>query len=110
MRVEYRNLHIGNNKTVRQDEIIGIFDMDTATVAPATKRFLTGMQKAGRIRDASGELPKSFLLAGRSRSAFGETEPADVYFSQLSPSTLSQRSGERIPGNRQTQRNRKDRA
>ncbi|MBO4229997.1 MAG: DUF370 domain-containing protein [Clostridia bacterium] len=109
MRVEKSHLHIGNNRTVRQDEIVGIFDMDTATVASSTKRFLIGMQKKGRILDVSGELPKSFLLAGPPCSAFGRIEPAFVYFSQLSPPTLMQRSGERISFENNSQRNRKDR-
>ena len=32
-------LHIGNGKSVKREDIIGIFDLDTATVSKITKNF-----------------------------------------------------------------------
>ena len=42
--------------------MVGIFDMDTATVCVATRRFLSSKEKEGRVTSADGELPKAFLL------------------------------------------------
>lgn len=55
-------LNTGSGKYLRSSRILGIFDMDTATVCVATRRFLSKMQKEGCVRDADGEIPKSFLL------------------------------------------------
>ena len=56
-------LHIGNGVSVRQKDIIGIFDLDTATVSAETKRFLRNAEKKGFLEDeANGEIPRSFLL------------------------------------------------
>ena len=33
-------VHAGNSRIIRTKSIIGIFDMDTATMAPATREFL----------------------------------------------------------------------
>ena len=38
-------LHAGNNKTIRETDIIGIFDADTATVDDTTKDFLRRAEK-----------------------------------------------------------------
>ena len=33
-------LHIGNGVSVKEKDIIGIFDLDTSTVSKTTKKFL----------------------------------------------------------------------
>ncbi|MBR6558173.1 MAG: hypothetical protein IKT70_04090 [Clostridia bacterium] len=55
-------LHIGNNRTVRERDVIGIFDMDTATVSSETRKFLRNMEKKGKTENVKEEIPKSFLL------------------------------------------------
>ena len=55
-------LHVGNNKTIRKKSVIGIFDMDNVTVSAVTRRYLTQMQKEGRVESAVEEIPKSFVL------------------------------------------------
>ena len=60
-------LHIGNNKNLRQRDVVGIFDSDTATVSPITKEFLRQKQRENKLFSASGELPKSFVLLGKRR-------------------------------------------
>ena len=55
-------LHLGNGKYVKRSSVLGIFDMDTATVCVATRRFLSRKEKEGEVVSADGELPKSFLL------------------------------------------------
>ena len=55
-------LHIGNSKNIRQKNIIGIFDADTATVSGVTRRFLKEREKRGEVTSAGSEVPKSFVL------------------------------------------------
>ena len=45
-------LHIGNKKSVRRREVIGIFDLDTATVTDTGKSFLTHAERAGKTEYA----------------------------------------------------------
>ena len=100
-------VHIGSSRNIPVSGILGIFDMDTATVAPQTKRFLSRAQRDGHIVNVSDELPKSFIVAQAPQRAFGDIsilgrKKADVpsfvrssetvYFCQLAPQTLAQRS------------------
>ena len=54
-------LYLGEGKYKRLSSLIGIFDMDSATVCVATRRFLAEKEKEGNV-ESDGELPKSFLL------------------------------------------------
>ena len=54
-------LYLGDGKYKRLSSVIGIFDMDSATVCVATRRFLSVHERDGRV-ESDGELPKSFLL------------------------------------------------
>ena len=58
-------LHIGNKKSVRQQEVIGIFDLDTATVTKSTKEFINKMEKEGEVEYDDTDLPRSFVLTSR---------------------------------------------
>ena len=55
-------LHIGNNMTIREKDIIGVFDADTATVSQTTKKFLTAAQKKGKLITVSEDIPKSMIV------------------------------------------------
>ena len=79
-------LHIGNNKNIRERDIIGIFDADTATVASITRRFLSAAEKKGLVEFSTEEIPKSFVLY-KKRGGYA------VCFSQLSTASLLDRSG-----------------
>ncbi len=96
-------LHAGNNKNLRTKNIIGIFDADTATVSPVTKKYLSLAQAAGRVEFASVELPKSFVLYRKDQPAskrrFAQKKKAQkgktklcVCFSQLSTASLAGRA------------------
>ena len=75
-------LHVGNRKNIRERDIIGIFDTDSATVSPVTRHYLAAKEKKGLIEAAIEEIPKSFVLY---RTADGKKR---ICFSQLSPSAL----------------------
>ena len=53
---------VGGGEVIRTKEIIGIFDMDTATVARTSKKFLTEKEREGKLVNYCRDLPKSFLL------------------------------------------------
>ena len=55
-------LHIGNKKSVRVDSIIGIFDLDTATVSSISKNFINRKQRDGLVEYDDNDLPRSFVL------------------------------------------------
>ncbi|MCL2518505.1 MAG: DUF370 domain-containing protein [Oscillospiraceae bacterium] len=77
-------LHIGNNRLVKNSEILGIFDLDSATVSAVTRKYLGRADKEGRVVNIGGEIPKSFVLT--------ETK---IYMTYISGGTLLKRS-ERI--------------
>lgn len=76
-------IHVGNGRLRRAEEIIGVFDMDTATVADDTREFLARSQREGRVIATTYELPRSFIL----------TCDDMVTISQLSPNALGGRIG-----------------
>ena len=76
-------LHIGNQKNIRERDIIGLFDADRTTTSWITRKYLSEAQKKELVRAASEEIPKSFVLY-RDRKD-GQYK---VYFSQLSTSAL----------------------
>lgn len=74
-------LHVGNNINIKTKNIIGVFDMDTATVSPITKDFLKKNDKNGNTLLVAEDLPKSFTL----------TDDGKIYMSQISASSLKGR-------------------
>lgn len=78
-------LHLGQSVVVPFRDVIGVFDMDNTTSSHLTRKFLELSEKAGRVVDVSGDLPKSFVLCNEGRKV-----PV-VYLSQLSPATLLKR-------------------
>ena len=79
-------LHLGQSTVIRQDEIIGIFDLDNTTVSKATRDYLTKMEKKGRVFNVSTELPKSFVVCQN------EKNEIIIYITQISTSTLIKRA------------------
>ncbi len=81
-------LHIGNNRVIRTGSIVGIFEMDNATVSMITRKFLNDMQRDYLVEAASYEIPKSFIL-------YEEHGECKVCFSPLSVSALKGRIAEK---------------
>ena len=79
-------LHAGNNKNIRERNIIGIFDIESSTVSEITKKYLADAEKRGETESAAiDELPKSFVVY------FDKNQEYKVCFSQLSTSALDGR-------------------
>ena len=83
-------LHLGQDVVVRQQDIVGIFDMDNTTVSPRTRQFLKKAEKNKRVTYVSMELPKSFVVCCPKKK--NERDQESVYVSQISPSTLRKRA------------------
>ena len=79
-------LHVGHNKSLRSDEIVGIFDMDTSTVSKVSRDFLAKAQKNGEVINVTDEIPKSYILTCKKK----ERKPR-VIISQLAVQTLNER-------------------
>ncbi len=75
-------LHVGNHKNIREREIVGIFDADSATVSTVTRKYLAAADKQGRVEAANEELPKSFILYKRANGEYR------ICFSQISSAAL----------------------
>ena len=77
-------LHIGNKNSVKRKDIIGIFDLDTATVSKITKDFISKCQKKGAVEYLDSDLPRAFIL-------LDENGATKVRLSRISTSGLKQR-------------------
>ena len=55
-------LHIGKGKSVRERDILGIFDLDNSTVTATGRAFLSRATKEKRVSYADDDIPRSFLL------------------------------------------------
>ena len=76
-------LSIGNDLSVRDSSIIGIFDMDNTTTDKRTREFLSAAEKDGAVIPCD-DLPKSFVLTA-------EYGLQKVHLTALSSSTLEKR-------------------
>ena len=80
-------LHLGQDTVIRKKDIIGIFDLDTSTVAKNTRSYLSRAEKEKKVVAVSYELPRSFTLCADEN---GGNEK--IYISQLSSLTLEKRA------------------
>ena len=76
-------LHIGDDKIVFTDDVIGIFDMDTATVTETGKNYLRRAEKEGILETTGESLPKTFIVCA------GKKEK--IYVTPISTLTLLKR-------------------
>lgn len=77
-------LHLGQDTVVRFRDIVGIFDIENASISKFTKEFLRTSEQGLQVVNVSYELPKSFIVCQN-----GET--TTVFISQISPATLKKR-------------------
>lgn len=76
-------LPIGNDMAVREQSIIGIFDMDNTSTSKRTRAFLARAEQEGKVVPCD-DLPKAYVLAVE----YGMDR---VYLTSLSASTLEKR-------------------
>lgn len=80
-------IHLGQETVVSKKDIIGIFDMDNATVSRHTRKYLNMAEKKGEVVNITYELPKSFIVCAKPKSRHKK-----IYISQISSVTLLKRS------------------
>ena len=84
-------LHIGNGDSIKEQEILGIFDLDTATISKHTKKYISELQKNGRVEYTDFDLPRSFLV-------YGKKGDIRVKLSRISSLGLNQRIDNQLKG------------
>ena len=77
-------LHIGNGESIKTEEIIGIFDLDTATVSKITKKYISSKEKEGKVEYTDFDLPRAFIICDKDKKE-------KVKLSRISSSGLVQR-------------------
>ena len=82
-------LHIGNGVSVRDKDVIGVFDLDTATVSKITRKFVNEKQKNGRVEYTDTDLPRSFVV-------IGDKKDSEIKLSRISTVGLKQRAENEI--------------
>ena len=80
-------LHIGNGVSVKEKNIIGIFDLENTSISKRTRDFLNKAEKEGRVITITYDLPRTFVIAGKN------FKDAKIYISQISSQTLLKRTG-----------------
>lgn len=78
-------LHLGKGKLVREEEIIGIFDLDITSQSHLTRKALAMAEKEGQVINAAEDLPKSFVLCC-------DGEKSSLILSQMATATLLKRA------------------
>ena len=86
-------LHIGNGVSIRDKDIIGVFDLDTATVSKITKKYISDNEKDGRVEYTDFDLPRSFVV-------FEDNKKGNykIRLSRISTVGLKQRTDGEIKG------------
>ena len=55
-------LYLGNDAVAASGDIIGIFDLDNASWSFHTRRYLSASEKAGALKNAAEDIPRSFVV------------------------------------------------
>ena len=79
-------LHIGSEKIVVCDEILGIFDLDNTTVSKITRESLKKSEKNGSVVTLGYDLPKSYVICCPKKGK------AVTYISPITTATLTKRT------------------
>ncbi len=82
-------LHVGKGKTLKKENIIGIFDLDTATISHISKNFINKKEKEGLVEYDDTDLPRSFVV-------YKKGEEEKIILSRISTLGLRERAEELI--------------
>ena len=81
-------LHLGNDTVIKQEDVIGIFDLENSSISRHTRNFLRKAEQKKKVFTVSYELPKSFIVCNKKKS-----KNEKIYISQISTTTLLKRIG-----------------
>lgn len=83
-------LWLNDEYYLQKDDIVGIFDLDTATVEPTTRKALKRFEGEGRLTVATEDIPVSFVLV-----ADKEKKEQRIFFTRNAPRVLRRRAERR---------------
>lgn len=78
-------IHLGEQISVHDTSVIGIFDIENTTIGQDTRALLHRLESEHRVVSVSEEMPKSFVLCENEN---GE----NAYVSPISAATLRKRA------------------
>lgn len=79
-------VHIGGEKTLCSEDMIGIFDMERTTVSSDTREYLGEAAKKGYEVGCTDDFPRSFVVTFKT-SILDEK----VYITRISTDTIKKR-------------------
>ena len=75
---------IGGDMAVREETIVGVFDLDNTSWSKHTRKYLRQAENEGKIIPVGDELPKSFIVTR-------EMGMERVYLIQFNAATMEKR-------------------
>ena len=60
-------LTLGKNTVVREENIVGIFDLDSSSQSHITRDYLSAAEKRGTVINAAEDIPNSFLIVSEKK-------------------------------------------
>jgi len=80
-------LYLGGGRSIDAAELIGIFDMDSATIGQPTRAFLAAAQREGRISEAldPGDIPRAFTVTADGAVTLTETSAGQLSYRLKNP-------------------------
>ncbi len=82
-------LHLGEKTIVALRDVVGVFDLETATISKNTREYLKTAEQNADVVNVTLEMPKTFVVCRDSTRKSGRV----VYISQISAATLLKRAG-----------------
>ena len=76
-------INIGNDMMLRQQSVLGIFDLDNTSTSKRTREFLAAAEQEGQVVPCD-DLPKSFVLTAE----YGLSKAARPFNSRLDKQKL----------------------
>lgn len=80
-------IHLGEDISVHDSTIMGIFDLENTTIGKDTRAYLERLEQNKCVVNVSTEMPKSFVVCFET-----ETQTEMVYISPISVATLKKRA------------------
>ncbi len=79
-------LYLSEGEGIEKKEIVGIFDMDSATVSPRTQDFLRRGEREGRLTSVTEDVPVSFVVSAERQGNI------QIYLTRNAPRALRRRA------------------
>lgn len=74
-------INVGGSCVLPKDDVLGVFDLDTASTKTDTKRYLASMEHLKRLETVGNDIPKAFVVTANGIKS-------RVYMTTLSSSSL----------------------